>query len=413
MTNKEIKERIEEFRLKELPRLRRLERYYRGQHRILSGTKDPGKPDNRIVNNFCRTITDSTVGYFMGKKVGYSVPENENAEKIISGINSYNDEPFANSALARDLSVYGRACELIWYDEDHMPRFTPLDVTSVIPIYDGTVENELTAAIRFYSETDGEGCVVEVYEPSTITKYHLSSGGELTKAGESEHFFRLVPINFFYNNRDGEGDFEQIISLVDAYNTLESESVNDFELFADSYLAISGMGGTTKEDLERLRRDRVLLLDDGGDAKWLTKTVNDSYIENLKSRIASDIFRFSGTVDMAENASLSHDLSGIAIKWRMLSFDNRVTVTEHFFRRGIMRRWELIGALLTALGFGFDYRPIRLIFTRNIPGITEDAVNAAEKLDGIVSKRTLLGTLPIVESPEEEIKQIKMEREAD
>lgn len=409
MTVNEIKSYIEQFSSRELPRLRRLEKYYKGDHDILRGKKDTGKPDARLVNNFCRTITDSTVGYFMGRRIGHHFADDDRAEKLIESINHYNDDHFANTALARDLSVYGRACELIWYDSAHMPRFTPLDVMTVIPVYDGTVENELRAAIRFYSVSGKSDTVIELYESDKISTYIMSAGGELTLTDEHPHCFGMVPVNFYFNNRDAEGDFEQVITLIDAYNLLQSESVNDFELFADSYLAISGMGGTTKEDIERLRRDRVLLLDEGGDAKWLTKSVNDAYVENLKTRIAADIFRFSGTVDMTENATLSRDLSGVAIKWRMLAFDNRVAVTESYFRRGVMRRWELISNLLSALGKGFDWRSLRLTFTRNLPGVIEDAAETALKLNGIVSKRTLLGTLPIVESPEAEMMQIKTE----
>lgn len=409
MTTKEIIERIEAFTGFELPRLRKLSRYYKGDHDILRGIKEPGKPDNRLVNNFCRSITDSTVGYFMGQPIGYSMAD-EKSEALLTAVNSYNDESFANGALARDLSVYGRACELLWYDGDHQPRFTPLDVQTVIPVYDGTLENELSAAIRFYSDDAGEGkTTVEVYSPTSVTTYLLTSAKNLEWCSEVPHFFGMVPVNFYYNNRAAEGDFEGVITLVDAYNTLQSESVNDFELFADSYLAISGMGGTTREDIERLRRDRVLLLDEGGDAKWLTKTVNDAYIENLKTRIASDIYRFSSTVDMSENSLAGADLSGVAIRWRMLNFDNRVKTTEHYFRRGIMRRWELITNLLTTLGYDFDYRPLKLNFTRNIPGNVEDAADTAVKLNGIVSKRTIFEQLPFVSSPEEELDRLREE----
>ena len=416
MSPNEISNLISSFSRTELPRLRRLEKYYRGEHDILRKAPDPGKPDARLVCNFCRTITDSTVGYFMGKRVGHSFAADgedgavKSAEAIVAGINNYNDDLFANSSLARDLSVYGRACELIWYDDSHTPRFTPLDVTTVIPVYDGTVENELTAAVRFYSSPDKSETYVELYETDKISRFTVSAGGEYKLVSEKPHCFGMVPINFYYNNASKEGDFEPVLTLIDAYNLLQSESVNDFELFADSYLAISGMGGTTKEDIENIRRDRVLLLDDGGDAKWLTKQVNDAYVENLKSRIASDIFRFSGTVDMAENAALAHDLSGVAIKWKMLAFDNRVSVTESYFRRGMMRRWELISNLLNALGKGFDWRKLRLTFTRNIPGAAEDAAETAAKLNGIVSARTLLGTLPMVESPEAELERIAAER---
>ncbi len=200
-----------------------------------------------------------------------------------------------------------------------------------------------------------------------------------------------------------------MLSLVDAYNRLQSACVNDFELFADSYLAISGMGGTDADDLSRIRRDRVILLDEGGDAKWLTKTVNDAYIENLKSRIAKDIYRFSGTVDMAEETLTGNTLSGVAIRWRMLNFENRVAVTEQYFRRSLTKRWRLIGHLLNLAGAGFDANGIRMLFVRNLPGMPEEAAEMAQKLTGILSRRSVIEHLPFVEDAQAEMQRITEE----
>lgn len=390
-----------------LPRLRKLHRYYMGEHDILSSAKEPGKPDFRLVNNFCKSITDCTVGYFMGVPVTYSASDSV-LESEVCGISAYNDEAFADSVLARDLSVYGIAAELLWCDERGIPRFTPIDVTGVIPIYDGSALNELCGAVRYYSDGDGHMCA-EYYDSETVSFYETVDGA-LCLSSVKDHGYEDVPVNFYKNNSDMTGDFESVISLVDAYNTLQSESVNDFQLFADSYLAISGMGGTTAEDIEKLRRSRVLLLEEGGSAAWLTKPVNDAYIENLKTRIAGDIYRFSNTVDMSEETMGAGNLSGTAIRYRMLGFDNRVSVTRQYFRKGLMRRWELICGFLRAFGDEYDWRDIRVSFTRNMPDNPESAAALAAAVDGIVSRRTQLELLPFVDSPDEEAKRIKEER---
>ena len=234
----------------------------------------------------------------------------------------------------------------------------------------------------------------------------VDSSGSLEQVNEREHYFGVVPVNFYRNNREMVGDFEPVLTLVDAYNTLQSECVNDFELFADSYLAISGMGGTTVEDMEKLRRERVLLLDEGGDAKWLTKSVNDQYIENLKTRIAKDIYRFSGTADIAEVDGPGSLTSGIAMKYRLVNFENRVAVTEQFFRRGLMHRFAIIASLYSALGREFDHRSLKMTFTRNLPGNSEAAADLAAKLDGIVSRKTLLELLPFVDSADAEMERL-------
>lgn len=408
---KEIISRLNAFMVGEAPRLARLGAYYLGKHDILKAARDPELPDNRLVNNFCRSITDCTVGYFMGRGVSYAA--DERTEAMMHAVSFENSERFANNALARDLSVCGRAAELLWYDDVAHPHFTPIAADSVIPVYDDAVEPHFRYAIRYYRRADEDVITVEVYDASCMTVYRYD-GQALTEVSRTPHLFGEVPVIFYENNRDRLGDFEPVMSLIDAYDRLQSACVNDFELFADSYLAISGMGGTDADDLARIRRDRVILLDEGGDAKWLTKTVNDAYIENLKARIAKDIYRFSGTVDMAEETLTGNTLSGVAIRWRMLNFENRVAVTEQYFRRGLAKRWRLIGRLLNLSGAGFNADTIRMIFTRNLPGMPEEAAEMAQKLSGILSRRSVIEHLPMIDDAEEEMRRIQTEEtEAD
>jgi SPP1 family phage portal protein len=365
-----------------------------------------------VVNNFCKNITDTTVGYFMGTPVSYS-SDNKELSLDIHRINDYNDEQFLNSRLSKDLSVYGIACELLYFDSDHQIRLCPLDVESVVPIWSGSIDKELIGAIRMAQGDDEDTLLVEVYDEREISYYSMKKqGGTLEKINTVPHYFGQVPINFYFNNSDATGDFEPIISLVDAYNKLQSESVNDFELFADSYLAITGMSATTNEDIRRLRENRVLLLDEGGDARWLTKSVNDTYIENLKSRISSDIYRFSGSVDMTDD-TIGQSASGIAIKYRLLNFENRVSVTERFFKKGLMRRYEMICQLLNTMGADYDWRQIKITFVRNIPENPVDSADYAQRMSGVISRKTLLESLPIVDDVDTELERIRKESQSE
>lgn len=410
MNTTEIKRYVESFNESALPRLRMLKSYYSGQHAILYESKQTGKPQNRVVNNFCKNITDTTVGYFMGTPVSYSSDDKALISDIMD-INDYNDEQFVNSRLCKDLSVYGVACELLYFDTDRQIRFVPCDITTVVPIWSDTIDKELLGAIRIVSTDDDGNMELELYDEREISYFSYKKMGDvLVKTNTVPHYFGDVPINLYFNNSDAMGDFEGVISLVDAYNKLQSESVNDFELFADSYLAITGMSGTTSEDIERLRENRVLLLEDGGRAEWLTKSANDTYIENLKSRISSDIYRFSGSVDMTDD-SLGQSASGVAIKYRLLNFENRVSVTERFFKKGLLRRYEMICHMLNTLGQSYDWRKIKPIFARNLPENPADRADYAQKMNGIVSKKTLLSTLPFVDDVEREIERIEKEGE--
>ena len=100
MDRDEIMMHFASFRKFERPRLVRLGDYYGGKHDILKGQRSTLKPDNRLVNNFCRSITDCTVGYFLGIPITYS-SDDAGTLHLAAEISSYNDEAFQNSALAR------------------------------------------------------------------------------------------------------------------------------------------------------------------------------------------------------------------------------------------------------------------------------------------------------------------------
>ena len=70
------------------------------------------------------------------------------------------------------------------------------------------------------------------------------------------------------------GDFEKVISLIDAYDKMESDSLNDFEYFTDCYLALYGFTADS-EDIQEMKEKRVLLMDEGTSAEWLVKNTND------------------------------------------------------------------------------------------------------------------------------------------
>ena len=71
LTEADIKEIIDEN--EGHTKYARLEGYYEGDHDILRHRKkDSTAPNNRLVNNMAKYITDTATGYFIGKPVVYS-----------------------------------------------------------------------------------------------------------------------------------------------------------------------------------------------------------------------------------------------------------------------------------------------------------------------------------------------------
>ena len=372
---------------------------------------DPSKPNNKIANAYASYITDTLVGYFIGEPITYTA----NDKVLIQDLNmilEYNDEADENAELAKNASIYGVAYEMLYLsEEDKMIRFKALNPKEVIPIFDKTVEQNLLAVMRYYEDydyvEDNTYTIVEVIDSKMVRRYKLDTGLSLLE--EYPHYFSMVPVAIFKNNEDETGDFEQVISLIDAYDKMESDSLNDFEYFVDAYLALYGFTADS-EDIAQMKENRVLLMDEGTSAEWLTKQTSDAYVENMKNRLDKDIHKFAKCPNMSDEEFASN-ASGIAIKFKLLGTENLVSIKERKFKRGLQQRLELMSMINSVLREGFDWRAIDIVFTRNIPSNDTDIANMVNTLKDIVSEETLLAQIPFVEDVQTELEKLKKERE--
>ena len=324
----------------------------------------------------------------------------------------YNDEADENAELAKNASIYGVAYEMLYLsEEDKMIRFKALNPKEVIPIFDKTVEQNLLAVMRYYEDydyvEDNTYTIVEVIDSKMVRRYKLDTGLSLLE--EYPHYFSMVPVAIFKNNEDETGDFEQVISLIDAYDKMESDSLNDFEYFVDAYLALYGFTADS-EDIVQMKENRVLLMDEGTSAEWLTKQTSDAYVENMKNRLDKDIHKFAKCPNMSDQEFASN-ASGIAIKFKLLGTENLVSIKERKFKRGLQQRLELMSMINSVLREGFDWRAIDIVFTRNIPSNDTDIANMVNTLKDTVSEQTLLAQIPFVDDVQAELERVKAERE--
>lgn len=412
LTDKVIKRIIETHRSSVLPRLQNLENYYNANNAIKNRVmSDPSKPNNKIANAYASYITDTLVGYFIGEPITYTA----NDKVLLQDLNmilEYNDEADENAELAKNASIYGVAYEMLYLsEEDKMIRFKSLNPKEVIPIFDKTVEQNLLAVMRYYEDydyvEDNTYTIVEVIDSKMVRRYKLDTGLSLLE--EYPHYFSMVPVAIFKNNEDETGDFEQVISLIDAYDKMESDSLNDFEYFVDAYLALYGFTADS-EDIAQMKENRVLLMDEGTSAEWLTKQTSDAYVENMKNRLDKDIHKFAKCPNMSDEEFASN-ASGIAIKFKLLGTENLVSIKERKFKRGLQQRLELMSMINSVLREGFDWRAIDIVFTRNIPSNDTDIANMVNTLKDIVSEETLLAQIPFVDDVQTELEKLKQERE--
>ena len=300
-TPKIISKLIEQHDVK---KYERLQNYYEGRNDILSRVKkDTTKPNNHLVSGYPSYIVDTMQGYFIGRPVNYT-SENEELMESLQEVFNSNDEQDENSELVKMAGIKGKAYEIVYMNEDSQVSFNEVNADNIIMVYDTKIKPSVNFAIKYHLfpdiETDKDVLHVEVYTKENIINYKQGAEG-LIEEEVTPHIFSQVPVIEFMNNDEGLGDFERVLTLIDAYDLTQADTANDFEEFTDAFLVLAGMMGTDKDDVEELRENRIILTDgEGQSAYWLIKDINDAALENYKNRLQSDIHKFSKVPDMSD-----------------------------------------------------------------------------------------------------------------
>nr|DAI78628.1 MAG TPA: PORTAL PROTEIN [Caudoviricetes sp.] len=402
LTLEKIIDILQTFRTSEQPRLEKLERYYLGKHAILMRQMaDDTQPNNKVVINYPSLICDSYASYLVGTPIVY------NGDEQLASVLNYNDVADEDLEIATDANIFGFAIEQLYLDEDGQIRFTRVSPKETILICDNSIQHNITAAIKFFP-IDDYTFAVEVYDKEKVSIYTASTGlSELHLTEERPHYFKDVPFVEYINNEYRQSSFEQVMGLIDGLEKLASDEVNTFEQFCDCYMILKNVVAEA-EDIQQMKQNRVLLLDSDSDASYLTKQVNIEQITSLKNEFVKNIHKISCVPDMSDE-NFANNASGVAIRYKILAFENQTAKKERKFKKGLQRRLELINNILSITGKA--YLDTQIIFTRNLPVNELEIAQEVNMLRGLVSNKTLLAQLPFVDDIETELEQIQEETE--
>ena len=412
ITIEEALELINEHQFKTKGRYRKLENYFIGKHDILNRTlEDSSKPNNKVVTNLPSHAVGIRVGYFSGEPLTIT-SESETETLALNDILEYNDFQDVNSDLDELSSIHGTANLVLWIDEDGFVRMSPLKPSESFVIYDNSIKQEPVGAViyRQYTNNDQTFTEITLYNKDRIQYY---KGGLQTPVlmGEEPNFFGDIPMVEFMENKHRKGSFEDAISIVDAIENIMSSSVNEIEYFDNAYLLLKNLSATEPEDIINMKNNRTLLVDGDGDASFLTKTVSDSYIQNMLNRLTNDFHKLTGTPNLTDE-SFAGNASGVALSYKMFGLEKQMNKKESKWRKSIQRMIELIVNVLNMRGQNIDYRNYKITFTRALPQNVTETAQMVTSLNGIVSNETLLSLLPFIEKPLEELKRVNNEKEA-
>lgn len=418
---------IGKFKAEYIPRFLKDQAYYEVRTQVLQRTMKDGKPNNRLAHGFCRYISNMATSYFAGKPLRYQTEDTRYGDALEEVFqDNYMDA--LNFEVSREASKKGIGFLLLFLNESSRLRIRKMDAEDIIPVYSDSLDEFLEAAVRIWDVYDLDGSLqsscADVYDDVYIYHYQRPAG-EMYYAltGKEAHLMGDIPVIVVWNNEEQLGDFEPHMSLNDAYDNAQSDTANDMDYFTDAYLCISGASdimenGLSGEDDEEnrsvmrtLRRDRVLFLDEHGQAQWLVKQINDAASENYKSRLYKDIF-FLSQVPALSDESFAGNLSGIAIKYKLIGLEELAIMKENRFRSAQTKLLRIITEYLnTKMNKSWDAGSVEQKYERNFIENVSDVINDVKNLEGIVSRKTQMDMLPVsvVKDTAEELARIRQE----
>lgn len=368
-----------EEHMQNLPRLEKLRRYYMGKSAITERYRDKGMPNNRLSHPIARYITTVAAGFLTGKPIEYSSDTVPETLAIIVDAFKRASVASIDAENARNASICGRAVEYIYVGaDDLMPRISVLKPEQAFVVYDESYETVPLFGVYFSARTDQRGARIGydivVMGKKRIAKYTAETlaATDLKLVEELEHFFGDVPLVEYWNDESESGDFEWVISLIDGYDKLQSDRVNDKEQFTNALLLLVGCTMENDENgrtpSRQLREDKMLSLPDAGaDARYLTAQMDESGAEVLREALAEDLHRLSMVPNLADK-DFASNASGVAMRYKLWGLEQLTNIKQQWFTEGLRMRLKLFVNYMETRGAPHvDIADVQIKFTRALP----------------------------------------------
>ena len=419
--SKEVLRRCFELFSQQRPRLDKLYAYLDGEHDIKSRKmKSKYAVNNKIVCNHAEYITDMAVGYVHGSPVQYSGKEGSADElnKLFTDI----DEDSHNAELGADISTFGYGLEYVYMSDDAVPepRLAVIDPRCGFLVCNTNINHAPLFGVLFGPRIGLQGATTgyDVTVSTAAALYFLYSPGtgldSFSLEKEMTNPFGAVNLIEYKNNKRSKGDFEGVLSLIDAYNLLQSDRLNDKQQLVDALLVISGMSlGDTEDEVgetaKLIHDERIIELAEGGSAEWLVKQLNETEVEVLKKSIKDDIHEFS-KVPCLTDENFANNASGVAMKYKLLGFEQLGKTKERYFKQGLRKRLGLIANVNAIKGKHLDVSKIDIVMKRSLPVDEEMLARIAQATEGLISWETRLLRYDAELDPDTERKRLQKEK---
>lgn len=386
-----------------------LQRYFLGDHPIRNRVKTVREDvNNRLAINNAWSIVRNGVGYFLGEPIQYASKIEADSENVRI-LNSYmdsEDKSCEDMNVGDDGAICGRGFRLVATDSQEDPDEAPFEIPRLEPectevIYSTQAGHRPMLAFTHASILDDQGNVsgiqYTVYDGAFQYLYAVKGclGSTIHRQDligvPKPHFLGAVPIVEYPNNEWRMGDFEIVLTILDAIDRLNSDRVNDVEQIVNAILVFQGLHLKTaqenanvggKSDLDNLKKTMTLEFQDTtGNAKvyYVSSDLDQSQAETLQNTLMDYVYAITGIPDRKQSGGGTGD-TGDAVYLRdgFQALEVVARVKERNFRKAERQTLRMVCTILQRFE-DVSLRPmdIDIKFIRNR---TNNLVNKSQAL---------------------------------
>lgn len=385
--------------------------------------------NNKINNDFFGEITDVKVGYFAGNPIGYSYSASTESKQDTGGEDGVYEASKAltdfvvrnnmydlDMELTKFATICGYAGRLFYIDTDGVER------AMVIPPYEAIIlsDTEISEpefAIRYYKVVDtddNESYVAEFYDKTRVVYFKGVEGSlmldESTPA--KNHLFDYCPLQGVANNREMLGDAEKVQAAIDAYDRTMSDISNEIESFANAYMVFENVQIEDEEREKAQKSGSISFFTGGmgGKVYFLTKDIHDAFVQNHLDRLEDNIYRFSKTPNLGDEAFGT--ASGVALKFKITGLETKCGMFQAKMQSAGNYMWKLLASSWAKKQIAFDPLQVIMDFKRNFPlDLLSEAQSISALLGAGLPKRIAFGQLSFIDDVEEVMQLIDEEQD--
>ena len=348
--------------------------------------------------DFVGNIVNTKIGYLFGNPLDVVIEDKTSQQFIYDFMQRvYFDDVIAE--IGTQAAVCGIGAGLLYLNKDGQADITAISPENIIFIGENILNLDL--AIRFYSAEeivndkfvtyDYAECYDKTHYKVLRIKHEKNNQTWEMFQEETLHGFNDIPIILFKNNDLMQGDCENCLDSMDAYDRVFTDEVCDIEQYRMDYLVIKGdLGENAAEETRKLKRMRVMYLKNDSDGKntqdayFITRLLPIEKIDATLNRIKKEIYEMSRHLNVSDD-SMGGQASGVALKNKQAPFEYKCLEAEREFKASLVKMFKVLCEFWAmSRQANIDYTKIDFIFTRNY------AQNKVEEADVLLKLASVL-----------------------